>query len=240
MEQVKKTPKYYRDILANADKNFSLALSVMGDVLKKYGNHPYSNYEIPADVEFNWNHQVKGFTLTKKGVVYVDVYWQGDSTDGDDCCTLADFRWNNVVVIKAEYYEPDRYGVREERHSPLRVERAEVISAMKWIAENWLNPKDIKVRKEKETKEKKMRALTDYVRDNLIKPKTTNNWGECTDNARYAVFEFLRTYADAIYKMDKTKVLELAKEVWSNNYRSNWSTPRDKDGKRIYKFPEVG
>lgn len=238
--QTKKTPKFYRDILANADKNFSLALSVMGDVLKKYGNHPYSNYEIPAKVEFNWNHEVKGFTLTSKGNIYVDVYWQGDSTDGDDCCSLNNFRWNNVVVIKAEYYEPDRYGVREERHSPLRVERAEVISAMKWIAEHWLIAKDIKTRKAKETTERKMRVHTEYVKNNLITPKTKNSYGEYTNNARYAVYEFLRTYPDALAKMDKAKVLALATKVWDDNYLSDWSIPKDKDGKRLYKFPEVG
>ena len=147
MVQTKKTPKFYRDILANADKNFSLALATMAEVIKKYGRHPYSNYDIPAEAEFNWNHQVNGFTLTKKGVVYVDIYWQGDSTDGNDCLELNDFRWNNVAVIKADYYEPDRYGVREERHSPLRVERKEVIEAMQWIAKNWLDPKNIKARK---------------------------------------------------------------------------------------------
>ena len=111
---------------------------------------------------------------------------------------------------------------------------------MKWIAENWLNAKDIKARKEKETKEKKMRVLTEFVKDNLIKVKTKNSYGEYTDNARYAVYEFLHTYEDSIYKMDKTKVLELATKVWSDNYRSNWSTPKNKEGKKLYKFPEVG
>ena len=48
---------------------------------------------------------------------------------------------------------------------------------------------------------------------NLVQPKTKNCYGECTDNSRYATYEFLRTYADQLIPKTNEEILALATDL---------------------------
>ena len=75
----RKTAKYYRDILNGTD--IYKSLSVIPEIIKKFGfvDKYRSEINFPRDVvhnNFNWNHSIEGFDLTKKGELYAKVYWQ--------------------------------------------------------------------------------------------------------------------------------------------------------------------
>ena len=97
---MRKTDKYFRTELR---KGFDEGSAVIADVLKKHFTGKWGT-EVKVKNEFNWNHCVEGFGLTSKGEVYVNVYWQGDNTDGNNTVCLNDFKYRNEVVIPAESF----------------------------------------------------------------------------------------------------------------------------------------
>lgn len=137
---MRKTNKYFRTELR---KGFAEGEAVIADVLKR---HFVSKWYTRVNIEneFNWNHCVKGFGLTSTGKVYVDIYWQGDSTDGNKTIPLDDFKYKSEVVIPEESFF-DGYRTRYT-HSDIRVEKSEIISAFKKVAE-YLEPAAVKARK---------------------------------------------------------------------------------------------
>lgn len=139
---MRKTDKYFRTELR---KGFTEGSAVIADVLKKHFTGRWST-EVRVKNEFNWNHCVEGFGLTSKGEVYVNVYWQGDSTDGNNTLRLNDFKYRNEVVIPEESFF-DGYRTRK-KHSDIRVEKSEIISAFKKVAD-YLEPAAIEARKAK-------------------------------------------------------------------------------------------
>ena len=139
---MRKTDKYFRTELR---KGFDEGLAVIADVLKKHFTGKWRT-EVKVENEFNWNHCVEGFGLTSKGEVYVNIYWQGDNTDGNNTVCLNDFRYRNEVVIPAESFF-DGYRTRNT-HGDIHVEKFEIIEAFKRVAD-YLEPAAIKARKAK-------------------------------------------------------------------------------------------
>ena len=139
---MRKTDKYFRTELR---KGFDEGSAVIADVLKKHFTGKWGT-EVKVENEFNWNHCVEGFGLTSKGEVYVNVYWQGDNTDGNNTVYLNDFRYRNEVVIPAESFF-DGYRTRNT-HSDIHVEKFEIIEAFKRVAD-YLEAAAIKARKAK-------------------------------------------------------------------------------------------
>lgn len=139
---MRKTNKYFRTELR---KGFDEGAAVIVDVLKKHFTGKCGT-EVKVENEFNWNHCVEGFGLTSKGEVYVNIYWQGDSTDGNYTIPLDDFKYRNEVVIPEETYFNGYSTI--QRHSDIRVEESEIISAFKKVAD-YLEPAVIKARKAK-------------------------------------------------------------------------------------------
>ena len=143
----KKTAKYYRDILNSG--NISKALSVLGEVIKKYGSKRWSDYSKANDIinvreytEFNWNHQIEGFFIGKNGEVLVDIYWQGDSTDGNTSEYASSLMYGKVIPAEHEF---DGYRTYY-KHGDLRISREEFADALKAVGK-YLAPEEIKARK---------------------------------------------------------------------------------------------
>ena len=135
--------------------------NTISEVLKTYSPKEF----IPAEGEFNWNHQVKGFHLDRKGELFIDIYWQGDSTDGDTCISARQFIGRSTVVIPAESFF-DGYRTRTI-HSDLRVERKEIEEATKSLID-WLAPEKIKARRLEEKKKKAVRKVEAFCNDNVV------------------------------------------------------------------------
>ena len=141
----RKTAKYYRDILNSG--NIYNAVKVLPEVIKKFG---YKSWEKKTNdkinlrgyTEFEWNHKIEGFFLTNNGEVYVDIYWQGDSTDGNDSVPANECIYGKVIPAEHEFIDGRTY----YRHGDLRISKEEFANAIKAVAQ-YLSPENIKARK---------------------------------------------------------------------------------------------
>ena len=88
---VRKTKNYFREEIKASMKR---AFDVIPEICKKYGTQTKisprkSNYKIYTENRVEgWSKDttwwITGFCLNSNKKMYVMVYWQGDSTDGDD------------------------------------------------------------------------------------------------------------------------------------------------------------
>lgn len=99
---MRKTKKYYQNIV---NQGLLSALAILPEIVSHYGKNPRGRRgrkEIFVDTEMGWNHQITGFSFYK-GDLYINVYWQGDSTDGDTSIKIVPGK--TFYRIPAEYYD---------------------------------------------------------------------------------------------------------------------------------------
>lgn len=222
----KKTAKYYRDIFTSG--NISLAISVLPEVIKKFGYKRHGKYSKTNDyinlkgyTEFNWNHQIEGFFLTDKGMVCADIYWQGDSTDGNDSEYVNNLRYGKTIPAEHEWLGDRTY----YKHSDLRISRDEFEDAIKALGK-FLAPDAIKARKEEKRKSELREKVFDLVKENAPK-NSRGGWGrdegwERYWNGREAVEKVLANNPDLLNKtFDELK--PIVEKVFANNNRSDYS-----------------
>ena len=89
----KMTKKFFREEIL---KNYATAKKLLPIILKRYGiatkvSPRKAHYKLWLDndnVVDGYNRDtswhIRGFELSTDGAVYIMVYWQGDSTDGDE------------------------------------------------------------------------------------------------------------------------------------------------------------
>lgn len=126
----KKTKKYYRDLIA---KDYNSAVSAFTEAIVKYGDkcstRGWREVNI-SHVPNGQNGEIIGFSYVKKKF-YVDVYWQGDSTDGEDS-VLFD---RNGVCLDAEWNEYSH----EVEHGNVSFNSGQLYQAMKNFSLKYLN-----------------------------------------------------------------------------------------------------
>ena len=216
----KKTAKYYRDILNSG--NISKALSVLGEVIKKYGSKRWSDYSKANDIinvreytEFNWNHQIEGFFIGKNGEVLVDIYWQGDSTDGNTSEYASSLMYGKVIPAEHEF---DGYRTYY-KHGDLRISREEFADALKAVGK-YLAPEEIKARKiarERDEKKDEVYKEIDAKKKGLERWEFEGFW-----NGRFAVQKLLEKEPKLIdLPLDQLKAIAL--QVWEKNNKSDYS-----------------
>lgn len=219
METTKKTAKYYRDILSGNDTR--KALSVLPEVIKKYGNRRHGKYSkgndwlpLRAYTEFEWNHRIEGFYLSDNGGVYADIYWQGDSTDGNDSVSAISCLNGKVIPAEHEFIGGRTYYC----HGDLRISREEFADAIKAVAK-YLDPKDIKARKEAARRSELDEKVFDFIDS---KKKGLERW-EMEDywNGRTAVQKVLEQNPELL---DKTfeELKPIVEKVYDNNERTDY------------------
>ena len=215
----RKTSKYYRDIL-NGD-NIYASLRVLPEVIKKYGRKRWEGKDAPYEIsvrsytEFEWNHQIERFSLGKSGKVIVDIYWQGDSTDGNTDEYASDLI--NGKVIRGEY---EWLGNRTYcRHGDLRITREEFANAIKAVAK-YLAPEEIKKRKIADARAETSTKVFNYID---AKKKSLDRWEmESFWNGRYAVQKVLENNPELLDKsFDELK--PIVEKVYTNNEKSDYS-----------------
>lgn len=215
----KKTAKYYRDILNG--NNIYAAVKVIPEVIKKYGHKRWSgsngNDELCLEgyTEFEWNHRIDGFFLTEKGVACVDIYWQGDSTDGNDSLRVEECI--NGKTIRGEY---EWLGDRTYcRHGDLRISAEEFRNALKAVAK-YLSPEEIKKRKIANARAETSTKVFNYIdakKKNLDRWEMENFW-----NGRIAVEKVLENNPELLNKtFDELK--PIVEKVYANNEKSDYS-----------------
>lgn len=168
----RKTINYYREELKKRP-----TIALITEIVKKYGKEKYHT-RICFNCKFNWNHRVEGFYLGKNDTLWLDIYWQGDSTDGSDSVKVSDL-WNRKeVVIPAESFF-DGYRTRTT-HSDIRVDKSELDEAIAKLLE-WLSPEAVKARKEYAVM-REILARESKIVGNELYNKYASRWGE---NTRY-------------------------------------------------------
>ena len=222
----KKTAKYYRDIFSGND--IRKAVSVLPEVIKKYGHKRWTtskhNDEIKLKgyTEFEWNHQIEGFGISEKsGRVYVDIYWQGDSTDGNES------EWADVMMYgKTIPAEHEWLGNRTYcKHSDLRISAEEFRNALKAVAK-YLSPEEMKIRKEAKRKAELSEKIFDLVKQNAPK-NSRGGWGrdegwEQYWNGRTAVQKVLENNPELLNKTVE-ELKPIVEKVYANNEKSDYS-----------------
>lgn len=123
---MRKTKKYYQNIV---NSSLLSALAILPEIISHYGKNPRGcrgRKEIFVDTEMGWNHHITGFSFYKKEL-YIDVYWQGDDTDGDASVKIVSGKTS--YRIPAEYYD-DGYRTRTV-HSDINIDSEELYNAIK-------------------------------------------------------------------------------------------------------------
>lgn len=221
----RKTAKFYRDILSGGDAY--KATAILPEVIRKYGRKRWSGdkqrNQIPLRgyTEFNWNHTIEGFFLSDKGVLYIDIYWQGDSTDGNDSITARDAMYGHVIPAEHEWLGDRTY----TRHGDLRITTEEYRNAIKAVAK-WLAPENIKARKEADRKSELKDKVFALVKEHAPKEKRSG-WGRDESwepywNGRTAVEKVLDSNPALL---DKTfeELKPIVEKVYANNAKSDYS-----------------
>lgn len=80
--------------------------------------------------ERGWNHRITGFSFYK-GDLYINIYWQGDSTDGDSSVKIIPGKIS--YRIPAEHYD-DGYITRTV-HDDINIDSEELYNAIKLTVE---------------------------------------------------------------------------------------------------------
>jgi len=135
--------------------NLDKAASVMKDILsnkdfawgESYGWKTISFSREYVHDNYNWSHGIEGVHLNNEGVVSIDIYWQGDKTDGTVCMTLWD-AINGNNKIPGEWYDDG-----DARRYPITVERKEVVAMFKEVA-RLLTDEEIQKRKDGKMRQK--------------------------------------------------------------------------------------
>ena len=229
---IRKTAKYYREELAKRQTPTDFE-NLIKEVCTKFGGKNKS-ISLRNRVEFNWDHRVEGFILTKGGRVLVNVYWQGDSTDGDDYVYLTDVLRKGTDVIPAEH---EWLGDRTYcRHSDIRVEREEVNSLIAELAK-WLSPAEVKARKIANQIYTIKYEVSQKLGNEYYNRYARKGFG-CKNeeyyNGRRAVNEWLDKAEKDLLKTDMETIFKVVDTIFHKNYKTdsyfgkNWNGDRTK------------
>jgi hypothetical protein len=228
---IRKTAKFYREELIKKHTTSDLE-TLIKEICTKFGGKDKS-ISLWNRVEFNWNHRVEGFRVAKNGQVLVKVYWQGDSTDGDDYVYFTDVLRKGTDVIRAvHHWLGDR---TYEVHSDIRVEREEVESLVGELAK-WLSPSEIKERKINNLIYEMERGLSPLKND--LYNTYYDRWNsELYYNGIYAIDSLIKQKGKDLIKLPMEQVKEIARKVFLQNKKSDSLIPKESDhswAKKIY------
>ena len=112
---VRKTNNYYRNKIAESSHS---AFSVIEEVVKKYGvkkyipnKRTYDCIVLHTDHDMGWNFRISQFEY-RKGKLYMWIYWQGDSTDGDEVVEFDSNGFDLPIIAERSYIKRPYIKVR--------------------------------------------------------------------------------------------------------------------------------
>jgi hypothetical protein len=155
----------------------------------------------------------------KNGILYVKVYWQGDSTDGDDYVSFNEVYGRGKSVIRAETYWD---GCRTRfTHGDINVEKYEVENLIKLLAE-WLSPSAIKARKISAELSKVKREIDNKI-GNEYYTKYARRFGNNEEyyNGKGGVSAWVKAQDVNLLKMAIEDIFAMVDKVFQANYKSN-------------------
>lgn len=203
---IRKTAKYYREALKNNPSE-----ELLKEIVIKYGE---GRDIYLADVEFNWNHCIKGLCFAKGNRLCFRVYWQGDSTDGDVYVLVSDVRRGRAFVpAEHEVFDNRTY----ERHGDINVIREEYDSAIKALID-YLSPAAIKERKAARLAYNALDVI-----DKELRPKYRENY--CFEdrywNARNRTHDYVKEHVSDLCKLSRTDFRNSVAMIFEGEYHKN-------------------
>lgn len=238
MAQVRKTAKYYRDIFNGNDVR--LSLSLIPEVMKKFGFVGEYRTEInfPRNVvsdNFNWNHSIEGFDLSKKGELCAKVYWQGDSTDGTEYVPARYLIGG--YTVKAQWDNVGGSWGMECRHSPLNVTEDELRKAIKAIVP-LLSSDCIKARKKHQENRPYVMPLYKRINTLVLNNRPYNRYGDDEykqkrHNAEDAVRSLVED-AKKYMQMPERECGIILNKIYEQNYKVNAEFKTNAEGEKVY------
>ena len=228
---IRKTAKFYREELVKRQTSTDFE-TLIKEVCTKFGGKE-KEISLWKRVEFNWNHRVEGFRVSStNGRVLVKVYWQGDSTDGDDYVYLTDVLRRGIDVIPAKHYFD--CGRTYEVHSDIRVEKEEIDSLIAELAK-WLSPAEVKARKIADQIYTIKCEVTKKLGNEYYNQYASKGWG-CKNeeyyNGRRAVTEWLDNAGKDLLKMDMETIFKVVDTIFHKNYKSDYYFGKNWNGDR--------
>lgn len=187
-------------------KKSGFNIDIVKDIIKDYGT-------INVKGEFNWNHRIDGFWMSENKLM-ISVYWQGDSTDGNDSVSASGFLTRDTVTIPAVTFF-DGYRTRET-HSDLHITRDELKAVVPAIIE-WLSPENIQARETQRKREKAYKKVKDYMKENLVpKFKRYDEW-KYVKNA-FVLNQYIYNNAIELAKLSNEELEARLWEKFKNPY----------------------
>ena len=220
MATIRKTAKYYRDFISGYD--IWNCIAVLPEIIRRFGSKRWygskqNDYlNVKQYTEFEWNHQIVGFGISSqkesRGRVYVEIYWQGDSTDGDTSEWANDLVGGKTIPAVHEWLGDRTY----TEHEDLRISRQEFADAVRAIAK-YLAPEDIKARKiaaERLDKSQKVFEFIDAKKKDLDRWEMKGFW-----NGRIAVQRFLEKDKNLLDRPFE-ELKAVVDKVWNDNNKN--------------------
>lgn len=121
-----KLPKLIKDFKLSLDSNKGQDIyNNLIKIVKKYGTKEYENeYRLRfTPIDRRWNNEITYMSYYKNNL-WLNVYWQGDSTDGDELIKFVDV-WNKGEVLVQGNSFFDGYRERKD-HSDFTVTKDKV------------------------------------------------------------------------------------------------------------------
>lgn len=212
--------------------NIDKAASVMKEILsteefawgENYGWRTISFDREYVHDNYNWSHGIEGVHLNTEGVVSIDIYWQGDKTDGTECMTL----WNAISgnnKIPGKWYNNGAC----ERY-PITVERKELVAMFKEVA-RLLSEDEIQKRKDGKMRQ----AVSDRIFPEFYSRFDAGIFGGNT--GAYHGFKAVCSLVDEEWRrlkdLSEDELWAVVVKVRNQNYKFNHEFPKV-DGKNQY------
>lgn len=215
--------------------NLDKAASVMKEILstkefawtENYGwTHISFDREYVHD-NYNWSHGIEGVHLNSEGRVSIDIYWQGDRTDGTECMPL----WNAISgnnKISGKWYndgECERY--------PITVECKELVAMFKEVA-RLLSDEEIQKRKDGKMRQ----AVSDRIFPEFYRRFDAGIFG---GNARaHNGYEAVCALVDKEWRrlkdLSEDELWAVVIKVRNQNYKFNHEFSQEDEGKYNLNF----
>lgn len=228
---VRKTPKYYQELLSRAIKSNNIIdlKAALKEIIIKFGKQSMSyKDEIWLRIDSEtlgdfWNSYPEAFIYDEKRKnVFVSIYWQGASTDGNKEIPLDDLWRNERYVFRVTH----SYGNGDYNDDRIYVEKKDIIEILNNLAKNWLSSKEIKKRKEIADAKARIAPLAAAVDDllgNELFRKYGGRGGSMTPtdhmNGKEAAKEWFAKNKEELAKKNVSveQVKDMARKVYMNN-----------------------
>lgn len=200
-------------------KNLTTAANAMLAACKEYGRLRNENGRF-------WNCTIDYFDLINdKSKVYVNIYWQGSDTDGDEGLYITELisefsRGRDFIIPAQSYFDGER---TRYKHSDLRITKDMLIEAFEHVAD-WLEDDAIKARAEKAALVKRKAAVTDiidtYRSDTLYRSYGTSGWQTDSKwhNGNAAVKLLAEKHWEKLEGKTEEEIIAITRKVFLDNY----------------------